>query len=90
MFASDQRISYNSYTFNDESPSRDSMTNASLGMYGDQRSSAAGLSHAALSADSILLSVEEQEARFERLTQELEAERRSVADQLEQVGSFTF
>ena len=42
MFASDQRISYNSYTFNDESPSRDSMTNASLGMYGDQRSSAAG------------------------------------------------
>lgn len=38
------------------------------------------------SANSILQSVKEQEAQFERLTRELEAERRSVADQLEQVG----
>jgi len=37
------------------------------------------------SASSILQSVKEQEAQFERLTRELEAERRSVADQLEQV-----
>lgn len=37
------------------------------------------------SANSILQSVKEQEAQFERLTKELEAERRSVADQLEQV-----
>ncbi|XP_067948450.1 catenin delta-2-like isoform X2 [Watersipora subatra] len=40
-------------------------------------------------SNSILESVKEQEAQFERLTQELEAERRSVVDQLEQckVGS---
>ena len=37
------------------------------------------------SANSILQSVKEQEAQFERLTKELEAERRSVANQLEQV-----
>ena len=37
------------------------------------------------SANSILQSVKEQEAQFERLTIELEAERRSVANQLEQV-----
>lgn len=38
------------------------------------------------SASSILQSVKEQEAQFERLTKELEAERRSVADQLENVS----
>lgn len=38
------------------------------------------------SANSILQSVKEQEAQFERLTRELEAERRSVADQLEGVS----
>jgi len=37
------------------------------------------------SANSILQSVKEQEAQFERLTRELEAERQSVANQLERV-----
>lgn len=41
-------------------------------------------------SNSILESVKEQEAQFERLTQELEAERRSVVDQLEQVWMIIF
>lgn len=50
----------------------------------------AEISESRESASSILQAVKEEEAKFERLTLALEAERRSVADQLEQVSLLYF
>lgn len=81
-----QPQSYSSLgSFNNQSHS--TSINQSVSAYpyhnNDDPSSSAAINES--SASSIMHTVKEQEAQFERLTRELEAERQSVADQLEQV-----
>lgn len=90
-----QYTSYSNYSFNDNSHST-SLNQSST--YLDKTTSNGRLpssndlaahssaDHTMDTESSLMQSVKEQEEQFERLQRELEAERRSVAEQLDQVS----
>lgn len=81
--------SYTNYSYHDDSSVNSSSYVHHTSSAGNDMISGPAGGEQNESANSILQSVKEQEAQFERLTKELEAERRSVANQLEQVGVCT-